>query len=802
MNWQRWVRPGLVLTFLLSAAALLVRSGAVEEDLETRVAAALVAQGQGWAEVEAAWRTVVISGIAPSERAQSLTADLATEVRGVKGVSNRSQLLPEQSPYFWSAEKAGMVITITGSVASEGARGALLAEARRVFPSNEIREELNLARGTPDVYAVATGFALARLAELQVGLVTLTDSTLVVTGTALDADALTEARRAFDSRVPNGVTMGPIEVLPSRASRFVWSASADAGRVLLAGFIPNDAVRDIIAAQVRDAFPNSEINDSSIVASGEPEGFLDAVEFAVRTMVRLENGGVTLDGLVMDIAGSAKSVDDYDALLKSVEEDLPTGMTVLAADVIPAVVADYGFRGTVSAAGVELVGYVGSMQERNDLAVLIKSVFGANVANTSIRVARGGPRIDWIGAVEFAVGELARLQEGTVSIGADATYLIDGVARSSREYAAISEAVATALPASMSLAGNSVRPPEMSPYRFAAFRQGDTIVISGYAGDRQEHRMLLDLVQRTFGGLRIEDRTEFAGAVPVGFWEATDSGLRALSRMAGGGVALVDTTLDLNGAVHFRAAKSHIEDVLWERLPNDFTATSNVTVRQAGLPLSPEDCGDKLQAVLVRAKLVFQDNADDLAGRSRGSLDQIAAIVKRCPDTVIEIGVHSDSDGRKSANRRRTTARAEVLLELMVEAQVRRERLTAVGYGESDPLASNATAEGKAANRRIEFALAVPEPPPEPEPPAEPEPAPEPEAIPAPSQDEKPAPEDDLSKNEPVDTAEPVVTEVAPSTQPDPDDKVGDETAPAGDDDGIAEEVAEDPNIEKPSQTR
>lgn len=726
MNWQRWIRPGLVLTFLLAAVALGIRGGSVEEDLRTRVVSALTTQGQGWAEISAAWRTVVINGIAPSERAQLVATELAAAVEGVNGVSDRSRLLPEQSPYVWSARKVGELVTIEGSVPSEGARQSLLAEARRVFPSNEIREELDAARGAPEVYANATGFALGRLAGLEDGVVTLTDATLVVSGTALNAVALVEARRAFESEVPIGVNMGPIEVLPTRANRFVWSASATAGSVVVAGFVPNEAVRDIVVAEIREAFPGSAIEDSSVVASGEPEGFLDAVSFAVEVMVRLENGGVTLDGLMLDIAGTAKSVDDYEALLKGVEDDLPAGLTVLAADVVPALVSDYGWRGAVSPDGVELVGFVGTLQERADLDLLVEEVFGDRPVNNAVRIASGGPRIDWIGAVKFAVGELGLLKEGTVSISADAAYQIDGEALSSPDYAAISEAVEATLPASMSLASNTVRPPARVPYRFGVERNGGKIAISGYVSDRLRHQAVLASVQRSFGGYGVEDHTEFASDVPQGFWEAADSGLRALSRMSGGEFTLADTSLDLNGAVHFEAAKSRIEDVLWERLPDEFSAASNVTVRQTSLPLSAMDCGSKLTEVLSKSRLEFLEGGDNLAGYSHGPLDLIAATLTRCPETVIEIGVHSDSDGSKSANRRRTLARAETILELLVEAEVPRERLTAVGYGESTPLASNSTSEGKAANRRIEFSMAVPEPPPQTEPPPDPDPGSEP----------------------------------------------------------------------------
>ncbi len=56
-----------------------------------------------------------------------------------------------------------------------------------------------------------------------------------------------------------------------------------------------------------------------------------------------------------------------------------------------------------------------------------------------------------------------------------------------------------------------------------------------------------------------------------------------------------------------------------------------------------------------------------------------------------------------------TTARAEAIVDYLVDAGVKRERLKPVGYGEDNPVADNDTTAGKAENRRIEFSVALPE---------------------------------------------------------------------------------------------
>ncbi len=71
--------------------------------------------------------------------------------------------------------------------------------------------------------------------------------------------------------------------------------------------------------------------------------------------------------------------------------------------------------------------------------------------------------------------------------------------------------------------------------------------------------------------------------------------------------------------------------------------------------------------------------------------------------TVVEIAGHTDADGNDASNLALSQARAESVMAYLTEKGVAAENMTAVGYGETEPIASNDTPEGKAENRRIEF---------------------------------------------------------------------------------------------------
>ena len=89
-------------------------------------------------------------------------------------------------------------------------------------------------------------------------------------------------------------------------------------------------------------------------------------------------------------------------------------------------------------------------------------------------------------------------------------------------------------------------------------------------------------------------------------------------------------------------------------------------------------------------------------------LDRVAGTMLRCGAAPIEVAAHADSDGSAEQNLKLTQERAEAVVDYLVDAGVKRELLTAMGYGEDNPIADNATEEGKRANRRIEFAVTPP----------------------------------------------------------------------------------------------
>ena len=105
------------------------------------------------------------------------------------------------------------------------------------------------------------------------------------------------------------------------------------------------------------------------------------------------------------------------------------------------------------------------------------------------------------------------------------------------------------------------------------------------------------------------------------------------------------------------------------------------------------------------AGVYFDTNKSTVKGTSATTLDKLAGIFKEYPNSVILVEGHTDSAGPEDYNMDLSKRRAESVTNYLVSQGVSGGRFTTKWYGESQPKADNATAEGKAQNRRVELGI-------------------------------------------------------------------------------------------------
>jgi outer membrane protein OmpA-like peptidoglycan-associated protein len=99
----------------------------------------------------------------------------------------------------------------------------------------------------------------------------------------------------------------------------------------------------------------------------------------------------------------------------------------------------------------------------------------------------------------------------------------------------------------------------------------------------------------------------------------------------------------------------------------------------------------------------FDFDKATLRPESHAILDKAAATLKKQGKTKVKVAGHTDSRGSDSYNLKLSQRRAETVRNYLIKKGVAADRLTAKGYGESRPIADNATKEGRFKNRRVEL---------------------------------------------------------------------------------------------------
>ena len=103
--------------------------------------------------------------------------------------------------------------------------------------------------------------------------------------------------------------------------------------------------------------------------------------------------------------------------------------------------------------------------------------------------------------------------------------------------------------------------------------------------------------------------------------------------------------------------------------------------------------------------ILFETNSSTLQSQAKTNIRNLAVILNKYPDTNILVTGHTDFDGTDAYNQTLSERRAESVSDYTKGQGVNSYRLSVLGLGEKEPIASNQTAEGKQLNRRVEIAI-------------------------------------------------------------------------------------------------
>lgn len=142
------------------------------------------------------------------------------------------------------------------------------------------------------------------------------------------------------------------------------------------------------------------------------------------------------------------------------------------------------------------------------------------------------------------------------------------------------------------------------------------------------------------------------------------------------------------------AAVGHYMDQQQEELRQQL-AGSGVSVTRVGETI----------VLNMPSDVTFASGSADIEAKFFPVLDEVSTILDQYPATYIDIVGHADSSGTTALNKDLSERRANATAGYLANHKVKAQRIYVAGMGETQPVASNATPEGRAKNRRVEITL-------------------------------------------------------------------------------------------------
>ena len=317
-----------------------------------------------------------------------------------------------------------------------------------------------------------------------------------------------------------------------------------------------------------------------------------------------------------------------------------------------------------------------------------------------MNLSRGAPpRFD--NAALLLLDQIWKLKDGKITIS-DAKVSLAGMARELGGREAIATALKN-LPEGFSVAANEIKAP---PYIFQAYKDpvAVTLTLTGYVPDNNVHAALAAAAGRKFFNEKVVDNIKASLGAPSGFANAVVPALGALSRLSTGTLVVSDREVKLSGDAFYDAAAAQIRAGLKD-FPQGWQFKADISVKPASAPVDGTVCQQLFSDLLAKGKIRFESGRATIDPDSAGLLDRLIETALRCPSANIEIAGHTDADGEDGFNQALSEKRAQAVTDFLVKAGLPAERFTAMGYGSTQPVASNDTDEGKAQNRRIDFVV-------------------------------------------------------------------------------------------------
>ena len=481
-------------------------------------------------------------------------------------------------------------------------------------------------------------------------------------------------------------------------------------QAILYGKFPDAASRNTFLQTIKEVAPSARVLDySSVSDSQPPESWNAAIGFAQEALRLRPDADLFFSEDLLKVSFLGDS-EEYRARVTSSLERIKPGNIELDVSVpspLP-LLLPFKLEYSISSGSSKLVAcHAESAADRDRI---IRAAQSSGLSDTpACTLGLGAPDANWADTMILAVQTAATL--GNASVNATGSDIVFAAGAGTADFAfqrAVRQ-LANGIKGNYNLKivppeQTAAKPPEVE---YVAVKIGDgSVTLQGNLKNEQESEYLARYARALFKTSDVQKRDNFGKTVPDGWTDNLLLGLKALEMLDEGELVLGNDQARLRGTTNDLDANNAAKQLVASA---DFPFHADIEFIVPGLqmelPPSPEHCIALVNAELESNKILFGPGSDRLLASNFPTLSSIARLLIDCSHVRMEIGGHTDSQGREEMNKSLSLKRAEAVLDELSLRGAPVGNLLATGYGEEQPIASNATSEGRDINRRIEFRL-------------------------------------------------------------------------------------------------
>ncbi|WGW04019.1 OmpA family protein [Tropicibacter oceani] len=487
----------------------------------------------------------------------------------------------------------------------------------------------------------------------------------------------------------------------------------DAG-ISVIGLIPDSTDREDLLKQFREIATIGEVSDLLDTADyPAPDGWDAALRYAIGALRDLPRSQISVDSERVSIKAMTESGESKQRLETALSRRKPSDLRLALNLTAPRpVISPFTLRFVIEDGEARFDACSADDEASRDRILRAAARAGLE-GKATCTLGLGVPSRRWADAAEIGISKLAELGGGSVTFtNADITLIaLEGTDQAlfDRVVGEMEAALPDVFALHATLPKKADETNQGPPEFMATLSPEGAVQLRGRMSSEVARQTADSFARARFGSNAVYTAARVDETLPGDWPVRTLAAIEVLAQLVNGSVKVTPDKVTVTGNTGNTDASAEIARLLAAKLGDEASFDINVEYLKKfdaslGLP-SPEECEAQIVEIIGDRKITFEPGSATLDASAKDILDELADLLKKCGDIPIEIGGHTDSQGRETMNQQLSQERAQSVLEALRTRLVPVASYSVNGYGEATPIADNGTEEGREANRRIEFKL-------------------------------------------------------------------------------------------------